>query len=136
MGAFGRGITARETILLVHQQPAKVSRLRAILAGYGYIVLAVDSEQEALELCRLKIRVHLVISEFALQGMRGVDMITALHNLGQDIRFLWWADYDARLLRVMASAHSGIPLLPPLEESDAVLETVRHTIESGRQPVH
>ncbi len=132
MGAQPRGITARETILLVHQQPAKVSRLRAILAGYGYIVLAVESEKEALELCRLKIRVHLVISEFSLQGMRGVDMITALHQLGQDIRFLWWADYDARLLRLMANSHPGIPLLPPLDESSAVLETVRHAIEGVR----
>lgn len=127
-----RGLSARETILLVHQQVDKVSKLRAILAGYGYIVLAVDSEQEAIELCRLKIRVHLVISEFALQGMRGVDLVTSLQSLGQDIRFLWWPDYDPRLLRVMSGPHSGIPLLPPLSESEAVLQTVKHAIEHAR----
>ena len=127
-----RGLSARETILLVHHQADKVSKLRAILAGYGYIVLAVDSEEEAIELCRLKIRVHLVISEFALQGMRGVDLVNSLQSLGHDIRFLWWPDYDPRLLRVMSGPHSGIPVLPPLNEWDAVLQTVKHAIEHAQ----
>lgn len=127
-----RGLSARETILLVHHQADKLAKLRAILAGYGYIVLAVDSEEEAIELCRLKIRVHLVISEFALQGMRGVALVNALQNLGHDIHFLWWPDYDPRLLRVMSGPHSGIPVLPPLNESDAVLQTVKHAIEHAR----
>jgi CheY-like chemotaxis protein len=70
-----------KTILLVDDQKTLLRAVREGLEMSGYQVLTADNGQEALSLyAERKDNINLIITDFAMPGMNGVALMTALRN--------------------------------------------------------
>lgn len=71
------------TVLVVDDSRAHRRLLSKSLARWGYAAMEAGSGQEAIELCR-KRRIDLVVSDWIMPGMSGVEFCRAYRDLMQD----------------------------------------------------
>jgi CheY-like chemotaxis protein len=71
----------RRTVLLVDDDPLVLASTRAMLEDLGHVVLEASSGPQALELLRAGRAADLVITDYAMPGMTGVQLATAIRQL-------------------------------------------------------
>src|SRR5262245_53690664 len=65
-------------VLVVDDEPSIRSLLRTVLAGSGYSVLTAAGGIEALDLLRRNHTIDLLISDFQMPGMDGLELYEAV----------------------------------------------------------
>jgi CheY-like chemotaxis protein len=70
-----------KTILLVDDEPAILTVLELLLNKFGYIVIPKSSAASALFLIREGVNVDLVITDYRMPGMNGVEFIRVLRRI-------------------------------------------------------
>ncbi|WP_439596528.1 PAS domain S-box protein [Falsiroseomonas sp.] len=73
--------TGRGRILLVDDAPAVLQTLGAFLTGAGYQVTRATNGDEALRLVREGARLDCVVTDYAMPGLSGVDLLLQLAEL-------------------------------------------------------
>jgi CheY-like chemotaxis protein len=70
-----------KTILLVDDEPAILTVLELLLNKFGYTVVPKSNAESALFLIREGVNVDLIITDYRMPGMNGVEFIRALRRI-------------------------------------------------------
>ncbi|MCA1906593.1 MAG: PAS domain S-box protein [Desulfarculus sp.] len=127
--------TARETILVVDDEPALLTVARRTLESQGYRVLTASSGEEALETYRDHPgRIDLVLMDLGMPGMGGARCLLLLKELDPGARVIISSGYapDACAGPEVRQAALGF-LAKPYRRND-LLQMVRQTLEAARKP--
>ena len=68
-------------ILLVNDEPAILTVLELLLNKFGYIVVLKSNAESALFLIREGVNVDLIITDYRMPGMNGVEFIRVLRRI-------------------------------------------------------
>jgi CheY-like chemotaxis protein len=68
-------------ILLVDDEPAILTVLELLLNKFGYIVLLKSNAESALFLIREGVNVDLIITDYRMPGMNGVEFVRELRRI-------------------------------------------------------
>ncbi len=87
------------TVLVVEDEIMARHALAALLDAKGYLVLAAESGEKALELLRKSRRVMVALVDYSLPGMNGLSLIQRLRALdGEIVPILMTADDDDEII--------------------------------------
>jgi CheY-like chemotaxis protein len=80
----------RETVILLAEDDAAVRNLVALmLSKEGYVVLAANDGQEALDICRqCKDSIHLLLTDVTMPRMAGVELAEQVQKKRSEIKIL------------------------------------------------
>ncbi len=89
----------QKTILVVDDDAAVLKSVSAILANGNYNVLTADSGSAALQQSRdCKTDIHLLLSDFQMTGMNGVDLATQMSRDRPDLKVLLMSGFTDGML--------------------------------------
>ena len=104
-------VSVDASILLVEDDPAVRRLLTVMLEGSGYRVLSASNGAEALELARNgSLAIDLVLSDYVLPGISGVELCTALRGSRPGVRVVLMTGH-AEIPRGGATLPEGAVLL-------------------------
>ena len=88
----------KKTILLVDDDAVLLESVRGFLDG-DYEVLSATNGQEALQKAKtFKSKIHLLLSDFQMEGMTGIELATQLTAERPEIKVLLMSGYPAGML--------------------------------------
>ena len=118
----------RALIAVVEDEPAHLRLVSRFLKEGGYEVLQFeDGEVAATQLCRTP--VDLVLADFAVSGLNGIDLILVLRESSPDTAFILFSGkMDADDVREAFVAGAADVLLKPIERT-MVLDSVRTALQ-------
>ena len=88
----------KKSILVVDDDPALLESVRGFLDG-DYNVLIAGSGQDALRQAKeFKSEIHLLLSDFQMEGMTGIELATQLTAARPAIKVLLMSGYPAGML--------------------------------------
>jgi len=126
-------VPVRETILLAEDDEQTREVTRRILAKRGYTVLEATDGEDALRLAEgYPGRIHLVVSDMMMPGMRGGDLASRLREVRPNTAFLLMSGYSG--LDMNDRGHNHLGSLAFLEKpftSESLLAAVRNAIEGS-----
>ena len=82
------------TILLVDDDPALRSLIRAPLEECGYHVLEADSGEAATRIAEQAERIHLLLTELAMPAISGPQLARDFRYRFPDLKVLYMSDHD------------------------------------------
>jgi two-component system, cell cycle sensor histidine kinase and response regulator CckA len=96
-----------ETVLVVEDQAAVRSLVRAVLERQGYTVVIAEDGEAAVSLIERRVpEIDLLLSDVVMPGLNGPDTLSKSTALQPDLRVLLMTGYSPSLERQM-------PTLPP-----------------------
>lgn len=111
------------TIMVIEDDPAQLGALTRWMQQAGHHVLAATSGESALELLEAH-QPDLVLSDFGLPNMSGVEVLQRIHNLRPSLRCALmtdWAGASEQMDAIAALRATGMQLLvKPLSPADIV----------------
>ena len=88
----------KKTVLLVDDDATLLESVRGFLDG-DYQVLSAASGQEALQKAKtFKSEIHLLLSDFQMEGMTGIELATHLTAERPELKVLLMSGYPAGML--------------------------------------
>lgn len=88
----------KKTILVVDDDPAILETVSGVL-GRDYEVLGANSGKEGLQVSKdFKSEIYLLLSDFQMAGMTGVELATQITALRPNIKVLLMSGYPAGML--------------------------------------
>jgi CheY-like chemotaxis protein len=93
------GSDARETLLLVEDEPALLNLTASLLKKLGYHVLSADGPVKALEEARdFPATIHLLLTDVVMPDMSGRDLWQALIRQRPALKCLFMSGYTADII--------------------------------------
>ena len=104
----------RETVILLAEDDAAVRNLVALmLSKEGYVVLAANDGQEALDICRqCKDSIHLLLTDKTMPRMTGVELAEQVLKKRSEIKIMIMSG-DTILKENTPDAFLQKPFMPP-----------------------
>ena len=123
--------SARETILLVEDQP-DVRRLTAsVLAGAGYTVIEAGSGEEALRRAAAHAgALDLIVTDVIMPGIGGRDVAEQLRASRSDLRVLYVSGYSDDILAQGGVLHTGTAFLAKPFTPEGLMRTIRSVLDT------
>ena len=88
----------KKNILVVDDDPALLESVRSFL-GQDYNVLIAGSGKDALRQAKeFKSEIHLLLSDFQMEGMTGIELATQLTAARPEVKVLLMSGYPAGML--------------------------------------
>ncbi len=106
----------RRSVLLVDDDPLVLASTRAMLEDLGHAVLEASSGPQALELLRAGRAADLVITDYAMPGMTGVQLATAIRQLRPGLPVLLATGYA----EVPSEGEAALPRLEKPFDAEAI----------------
>jgi len=123
---------ARETVLIVEDEPSLLALCRVSLKTFGYQVLAAPSPREALRLAEEHGDViHLLLTDVVLPGMNGAELARQMRALRPDIKSLFMSGHSAEYLAKLGVIAEGLCFLRKPFSRESLAERVRAVIDRG-----
>jgi CheY-like chemotaxis protein len=89
----------QKTILVVDDDPVTLEFVSEMLLGDNYSVLTASGGESAVRLARdYKSKIYLLLSDFSMTGMTGIDSAAKLTLEQQQLKVLIMSAYDADML--------------------------------------
>jgi CheY-like chemotaxis protein len=120
----------QKTILVVDDDPVTWEFVFEMLLGDNYSVLTAGGGESAVRLARdYKSKIHLLLSDFSMTGMTGIDSAAKLTLEQQQLKVLIMSAYDADMLvEEITPQVPGIPdLSVPSREGEPERRTTQRT---------
>jgi CheY-like chemotaxis protein len=108
------------TVLLVDDDPLVLTSTAAMLEDLGYVVLEAIDAQDALERVREGMQVDLVITDYAMSGMNGLQLAEELHRIQPRLAILLATGYGEQ---DVATSDGIARLIKPLRQ-EALAEAI------------
>ncbi|MCA9681130.1 MAG: response regulator, partial [Myxococcales bacterium] len=120
-----------ETILVVEDEAPVRRTVEQILKIHGYDVLLAEDGEACLELCAAyKGRIDLVLTDFVMPRLGGLDLAHRLREVRPDAKILFMSGYtDGQLDQDKVAGLGGIELIEKPFRAMQLLERVRKLLE-------
>lgn len=118
------GPVSRRVVLLVDDDPLVLSSAAAMLDDMGHVVIEAASGRQALDLLRTGGRCDIVVTDYVMPGMTGLELAAEIGRLAPDLAVLLATGY-AEAARIDAM---GVRLLAKPFERDALAQAVEAAI--------
>jgi signal transduction histidine kinase/CheY-like chemotaxis protein len=118
----------RRSVLLVDDDPLVLTSTASMLEDIGHDVVEAASGKQALEILRAGAKVDLVVTDYAMPGMTGVQLAADLHQDQPMLPVLLATGYA----ETVEAARAGLPLLAKPFDQAALAEAVGKCLESFR----
>jgi CheY-like chemotaxis protein len=82
------------TVLLVEDEPLLLKTMSRLLEQYGHRVLAATNADDALKLAAFEPAIELVVTDLALPGMPGTELVGRLRTKVPSLRVLFMSGWD------------------------------------------
>ncbi|MEO7456123.1 MAG: response regulator [Gemmatimonadaceae bacterium] len=126
-----RSAAGTETILVVEDEEGVRTIISRVLSRHGYTVLPARSGADALAVCHgYEGDIHAVLSDVVMPGMSGPATIAVLRDRRPRLKVLFMSGYTDRQLVEQQRAHGGVGFLQKPFMPDALLETLRRTLDA------
>jgi two-component system cell cycle sensor histidine kinase/response regulator CckA len=122
-----------QTILVVDDEASVVAVTKIILTRQGFDVLAARTPDEAMRIVaeRLERRISLILCDFVLPDMNGVELVRQIHKLCPDVRVLYFSAYsEHEELRPLILR--GVPYLSKPYTADQLIAKVREALDGPK----
>jgi two-component system, cell cycle sensor histidine kinase and response regulator CckA len=122
-----------ETVLLVEDQEPVRRALAMALTKYGYLVLQVEREEDAIEIAtRLKNPIHAIISDVMMPDSDARRMILRLAVIRPEAKVIFMSAVVETVLRHVDLVDPSVPFLQkPFAVRDLLL-TLRRVLDTPR----
>ena len=110
----------RRTVMVVDDDPLVLASAAAMLDDLGHIAVEAGSGQEALALLRAGAQVDLVITDYAMPGMTGLQLAEELHRLRPRLAVLLATGYA----ELQGTVASGLARLAKPFSQEALAEAM------------
>jgi len=128
-------IRGTETVLVVEDQEAVRSIVRAVLRSGGYSVLEASHGGEALLIFeRHKGRIDLVVSDMVMPQMSGPDLIQRLQAVKPGVKSLYMSGYTSGTVSLAENWDPNTPFIEKPFGPGAFLRKVREVLDSSPKP--
>lgn len=87
-------VAAEHVVLLVEDEPLLLKTMRRMLEQYGHRVIAAANSQDALTLAAREPEIDLVVTDLALPGMQGSELVKRLRVSRPALRVLYTSGWD------------------------------------------
>jgi CheY-like chemotaxis protein len=84
----------RRTVLLVEDEPLLLKTMFRMLEQYGHRVLAASNADDALKLSASEVMIDLLVTDLALPGMPGAELVGRLRAKLPSLRVLFMSGWD------------------------------------------
>jgi len=122
-----------KTILLVQDDPGRLTALAMILRSYGYIVLEAENRDEAIRVCREHSGpIQLLLTDFELSGNSGPLLAERLLALSPEMQVLFMFSSPPDILLNVGPLTCGCTLLSKPFGPDALANALREQLERPR----
>ncbi|HLT36886.1 MAG TPA: ATP-binding protein, partial [Enhygromyxa sp.] len=120
-----------ETVLIVEDEAPVRRTVEQILLLHGYKVLTAEDGEACLELCeRHDGKIDLVLTDFVMPRLGGLDLAAKLRVLQPNIRILFMSGFtDGQLDQAKVAALGGIELIEKPFRAAALLERIRELLD-------
>lgn len=120
----------KHTILVVDDEELFIEYIKSMLSGESYNVITASSGKQGLEILK-KQRVNLVISEYKIPLMNGLEFLEKVKIIYPDILTVMVTDQADINLAIKAINEAGVYkfLLKPWDDID-FKNTIKRTLES------
>jgi PAS domain S-box-containing protein len=124
--------TGSETVLVVEDEPS-VRRLAVLgLRAQGYSVLEAPDGFRALELARVTPGIDLLVSDVAMPGLSGPDLVERLREVSPDTRALLMSGHPEAVVLPPDLAARNLPFLPKPFTPERLARKVREVLDGVR----
>jgi CheY-like chemotaxis protein len=89
-----RADASQFVVLLVEDEPLLLKTMRRMLEQYGHRVIAAANAQDALALAGRETEIHLLVTDLALPGMPGSELVKRLRVSRPALRVLYTSGWD------------------------------------------
>jgi len=123
-------VIRKHTILVVDDEELFIEYIKSMLSGESYNVITASSGKQGLEILK-KQRVNLVISEYKIPLMNGLEFLEKVKIIYPDILTVMVTDQADINLAIKAINEAGVYkfLLKPWDDID-FKNTIKRTLES------
>ncbi|MCB4821603.1 ATP-binding protein [Roseicella aerolata] len=119
--------TRRGTVLLVDDDPLVLASTAAMLEDLGHVAVEAASGPAAIELLRGGVQADLVITDFAMPGMTGLQLAEAVRRIRPGLPVLLATGYA----EVQEAVLPGVPRLPKPFEQAALARAVAECLSGA-----
>jgi two-component system, cell cycle sensor histidine kinase and response regulator CckA len=120
-----------ETILLVEDDPAMLSMVRAILQRLGYDVLAAAAPVDAIRQASAHPgRLDLLMTDVVMPGMNGRELAMSLLAIQPHVKRLFMSGYTADVIAHQGMLDEGVHFIQKPFNKTELAEKIRHVLES------
>ena len=131
-----KDLPERRTVLVVDDDPMMLEVLVRILKRENYDLLTAASGPEALSKAGAhKDAVHLLITDYAMPGMKGVELAEQMRNRYSDIRVLYQTGFSDMLFENRVELEEGAAFLEKPFTARGLREAARFILFGAINPV-
>ncbi len=126
-----------ETILVVEDEPSVRSLVRESLESVGYRVVTAEDGESALRLLGKLDRVDLLLTDVAMPGMNGPELVSYASCIREDLKFLCMSGYSDKVFQRGGDVARGVSFLQKPFTPATLAEKVREVLgpaQSSREP--
>jgi DNA-binding response OmpR family regulator len=124
-----------ETILLVEDQEAVRTFVKAALERAGYHIIQASDSAEALTVAEHHSgNIHLLLTDVVLPGMNGKDLSQELKALRPDVKVLFISGYTTDVIAHRGVLDPGVAFLHKPFSADVVAQKVRDVLDDRPAP--
>jgi two-component system cell cycle sensor histidine kinase/response regulator CckA len=121
-------VQGAETLLVVEDDTSVRQVVISILRRLGYRVLAAESPDHALELCRAPEEIHLVISDVMMPAKSGPDLVRELKVIRPTLKTLFISGYTDTSIIPPGSPDTGVFFLQKPITPDGLANKLREIL--------
>ncbi|PIS46914.1 MAG: hypothetical protein COT17_06135 [Elusimicrobia bacterium CG08_land_8_20_14_0_20_51_18] len=122
-----------ETILLVEDEEPVRKLISRLLSQNGYTVLAAAAPGEAIELCKLRRDIRLLLTDIVMPQMNGYELAKTVIPLAPLMKVIFMSGYTDNALSRQNIMNPGLVFLEKPLKVDALLGKIREVLEGGPQ---
>jgi CheY-like chemotaxis protein len=126
---------ARETVLLVDDEPLVREATRRTLRSLGYQVIGAKSAEDALKLAaERETTIDLVITDVMMPGMNGLELARELGKLRPSLKVLFISGYTAGVLAERGFLRENVDFVQKPVAREALAARIRELLDGGPPP--
>ncbi|HSD63795.1 MAG TPA: sigma-54 dependent transcriptional regulator [Ignavibacteriaceae bacterium] len=124
-----------EKLLIIDDDESLSEALRLVLSKAGYEVFIADSAEAALDLIE-KNKVDLILSDLKLPGMSGIDLLTRVKLLDEDLPFVIMTAYDESTSTIKAMQHGAYDYIEKPLDVERLKTIIKRALEGKKISSH
>jgi len=121
-----------ETILVIEDEASVLATVAHGLRSAGYVVLAANGPEQALELVRIATGpLHMVLADVVMPGQGGYEVVRQVAELRPGVRVLYMSGYTQDVLEQKGVLAAGEAVLPKPFTKPELVARVREVLDWG-----